>query len=156
MRFPYTLIRSWTLPYDPKLNTYIFLTHSSTNQFLPSLINHNQTNPFRTIVKICNHFLYTQNYYKKIFTFFFILYKKEKILRRASLKTAKQSLKNKVSQTTKERKAKFNKLSNDLNFRENLSTKNKPPNYSISFSSWIDIGRSVTDSENEYKLLGTK
>ena len=50
------------------------------------------------------------------------------------LKTAKQSLKDDVSQTTKERKAKLNKLSNDLNFRENLSTKNKPSSYSIHFS----------------------
>ena len=50
------------------------------------------------------------------------------------LKTAKQSLKDDVSQTTKERKAKLNKLSNDLNFRENLRTKNKPSSYSIHFS----------------------
>ena len=43
------------------------------------------------------------------------------------------SLKYDVSQTTKERKAKFNKLSNDLSFRENLSTKNKLSDYSIPF-----------------------
>ena len=87
---------------------------------------------------------------------FFVLCTKEKMLRRASLKTTKQSLKDNVSQTIKERKAKFNKLSNDLDFRENLSTKNKLSNYSKSFSSWIDIERSSTDSENEYKLLETK
>ena len=44
------------------------------------------------------------------------------MLRRASLK-------NDVSETTKERKAKFN----DLIFRQNLSTKNKPSNYSLLF-----------------------
>ena len=55
------------------------------------------------------------------------------MLKRASLKRAKQSLKYDVSQTTKERKAKFNKLSNDLSFRENLSTKNKLSHYSIPF-----------------------
>ena len=48
------------------------------------------------------------------------------MLRRASLK-------NGMNQTTKERKAKFN----DLIFRENLSIKNKPSNYSITFSSSI-------------------
>ena len=86
---------------------------------------------------MCNHSLYTQNhsdFFFFFFYFFFILYKKEKLLRRASPKTSKLSLKYEVSQTTKERKAKFNKLSNDLNFRENLSTKNKPSNYSIRFS----------------------
>ena len=55
------------------------------------------------------------------------------MLKRASLKRAKQSPKYDVSQTTKERKAKFNKLSNDLSFRENLSTKNKLSDYSIPF-----------------------
>ena len=55
------------------------------------------------------------------------------MLKRASLKRAKQSLKYAVSQTTKERKAKFNKSSNDLSFRENLSTKNKLSDYSIPF-----------------------
>ena len=55
------------------------------------------------------------------------------MLKRASLKRAKQSLKYDVSQTTKERKAKFNKSSNDLSFRENLSTKNKLSDYSIPF-----------------------
>ena len=55
------------------------------------------------------------------------------MLKRASLTRAKQSLKYDVSQTTKERKAKFNKLSNDLSFRENLSTKNKLSDYSIPF-----------------------
>ena len=55
------------------------------------------------------------------------------MLKRASLKRAKQSLQYDVSQTTKERKAKFNKLSNDLSFRENLSTKNKLSDYSIPF-----------------------
>ena len=44
------------------------------------------------------------------------------MLRRASLK-------NDVSETTKERKAKFN----DLIFRQNLSTKSKPSNYSLLF-----------------------
>ena len=57
------------------------------------------------------------------------------MLRRASVKAAKQSLKEDVSQTTKEREAKFNKLSNDLIFRENLCTENRPSNYSIPFSS---------------------
>ena len=50
------------------------------------------------------------------------------------------SLKDDISQTTKERKAKFN----DLIFRENLSIKNKPTNTFFS------------DPVNEYKLLGTK
>ena len=49
------------------------------------------------------------------------------MLRRASLKDD-------ISQTTKERKAKFN----DFIFRQNLSTKGKPSNYSILFSSWLD------------------
>ena len=40
------------------------------------------------------------NCYKKCLLFFFIQYKKEKMLRRASLK-------NDVTQTTKEKKAKF-------------------------------------------------
>ena len=57
------------------------------------------------------------------------------MLKRASIKTAKQILKDDVSQTKKERKAKFNKLSNDLNLRENVSTKSKPSNYSIPFLS---------------------
>ena len=57
------------------------------------------------------------------------------MLRRASLQTVKQSLKDDVSQTTKERKAKFDKLPIDLNFRKKLSPKNKPSNYSIPFSS---------------------
>ena len=56
------------------------------------------------------------------------------MLRRASLQTVKQSLKDDVSQT-KERKAKFDKLPIDLNFRKKLSAKNKPSNYSIPFSS---------------------
>ena len=55
------------------------------------------------------------------------------MLKRASIKTAKQILKDDVSQTKKERKAKFNKLSNDLNLRENVSTKSKPSNYWIPF-----------------------
>ena len=59
------------------------------------------------------------------------------------LKTAKQKLKDDVSQTTKERKAKFNKLSNDLNFRENLSTKNKPSSYSIHFSGCIVLSAAL-------------
>ena len=70
------------------------------------------------------------------------------------------SLKDDISQTTKERKAKFN----DLIFRENLSTKIKPSNYSTTLSSWSDTERSSTESTNtffsdpvnEYKLLGTK
>ena len=49
------------------------------------------------------------------------------------LKTASLKKKSKgwCNQTKKERKANFNKLCNDLNFRENLSTKIKPSNYSI-------------------------
>ena len=67
------------------------------------------------------------NCYKLFFTFFKIQSKKEKLLRRASLKDD-------ISQTIKERKAKFN----DLIYRENLGTKNKPPNHLIPPSSWID------------------
>ena len=100
----------------------LFLTHRTTKQFLATLVNHNQNNSFKAIVKICNHFLYTQIVIKKCSLFFFIQYKKEKMLRRASLK-------NDVSETTKERKAKFN----DLIFRQNLSTKSKPSNYSLLF-----------------------
>ena len=44
------------------------------------------------------------------------------------------SLKDGISQTTKERKAKFN----DLIFIEDLSTKKTPSNYSIPFLSWLD------------------
>ena len=77
----------------------------------------------------------------------------KKMLRRASVKAAKQSLKEDVSQTTKEREAKFNKLSNDLIFRENLCTKNRPSNYSIPFSSWIDIERSSSESMDTFFLI---
>ena len=83
------------------------------------------------------------------------------MLKRASLKTVKQSLKDDVTQTTKERKAKFNKLSNDLNFRKNLNTKTKPSNYSVPFSCWIDVKHSSIEStdsffldlKNEYKQI---
>ena len=83
------------------------------------------------------------------------------MLKRASLKIAKQSLKDDVTQTTKERKAKFNKLSNDLNFRKNLNTKTKPSNYSVPFSCWIDVKHSSIEStdsffldlKNEYKQI---
>ena len=118
IRFSYTFIQSQTS----------FLTHSNTKQSLPTLINHNKTNPFRTIIKICSHSLYTQIVVKKIFTFFFIQNKKKKMLRRTSLKDD-------ISRTRKERKTKFN----DLIFRKTLSTKNKPSNYLMPPSSWIDI-----------------
>ena len=83
------------------------------------------------------------------------------MLKRASIKTAKQILKDDVSQTKKERKAKFNELSNDLNLRENVSTKSKPSNYSIPFLSQTDIECSSTESmetffsdlKNEYKQI---
>ena len=102
IRFSYTTIRSWTPLYDLKPNLYIFsLTHSNNKQFLPTLINHIQTNPFRTIVKICNHSLYPQTVIKFFLPFSFIQYKKEKMLTRASLKDD-------ISQATKERKAKLN------------------------------------------------
>ena len=55
------------------------------------------------------------------------------MLKRRSIKTAKQILKDDVIQTKKERKAKFNKLSKDLNLRQNVSTKSKPSNYSVPF-----------------------
>ena len=116
---------------------HLFLTHRTTKQFLATLINHNQNNSFKAIVKICNHFLYTQIVIKKCLLFFFIQYKKEKMRRRASLK-------NDVSETTKERKAKFN----DLIFRQNLSTKSKPSNFSLLFSSWLD-----TKSTNTFFLI---
>ena len=74
------------------------------------------------------------------------------MLKRASLKTAKQSLKDDVTQTTKERKAKFNKLSNDLNFRKNLNTKTKPSNYSVPFSCWIDVKHSSIESTDSFFL----
>ena len=64
------------------------------------------------------------------------------MLRRASLK-------DNISQTTKETKAKFN----DLIFRENFSTENKPSNYSIPFSSWLDTKCSFTESMNTFFLI---
>ena len=85
-------------------------------------------------------FLVHANCLKKFF--FFIQYKKGKMLRRASLK-------DNISQTTKETKAKFN----DLIFRENFSTKNKPSNYSIPFSSWLDTKCSFTESMNTFFLI---
>ena len=45
------------------------------------------------------------------------------------------SLKDDISRTRKERKTKFN----DLIFRKTLSTKNKPSNYLMPPSNWIDI-----------------
>ena len=69
---------------------------------------------------------------------------------------SRASLKDHISQTTKKRKAKFN----DLIFRENLSTKNKPSNYSTTLYwaqlYWINKFFFFSDPVNEYKLLGTK
>ena len=59
------------------------------------------------------------------------------MLRRATLKDD-------ISQTTKERKAKFN----DLIFREDLSTQKTPSNYSIPFLSRLD-----TESMNAFCFL---
>ena len=68
--------------------------------------------------------------------------------------------------STKERKAKINKLSNDLNFTENLSSKNKQMAFGtlIHLPSYVDIEHSSAESmntfssnlENEYNLLETK
>ena len=79
---------------------YLFVTHSNTKQFLPTLINHNQINLFKIIIK---PFPAQPNCYKKNFDFFFSLFIiiQKKMLRRASLRED-------ISQTTKERKAKFN------------------------------------------------
>ena len=68
--------------------------------------------------------------------------------------------------STKERKAKIHKLSNDLNFTEHLSSKNKQITFEtlIHLPSHVDIEHSSAESintffsnlENEYNLLKSK